>query len=304
MAGIIRIGLSGWTYARWRGVFYPNDLPHKRELHYAARQFPSIEINGTHYRLQRPESFGRWREDTPDDFVFAIKGSRFITHMLKLRNAQAGLANFMASGLLRLGPKLGPILWQFPARMKFHAVLFERFLQALPRDMKAAQKLARLHDARLDGRDWLNIDANHALRHAVEIRHDSFLTEEFLALLRRYNTALVVADSVDWPLTMDLTADFVYCRLHGSQQLYTSGYGPKALDEWARLVRAWTRGQDPARNSIGARRIGKRTKPRPQGRDVFVYFDNDAKVRAPKDALALIKRLERGPSRPAGGDRH
>jgi uncharacterized protein YecE (DUF72 family) len=291
MAGTIRIGLSGWTYARWRGVFYPDDLPHRRELDYAAQRFGSIEINGTHYSLQRPASFGRWRDQTPADFVFAVKGSRFITHMLKLRNVETALANFLASGVLRLGPKLGPLLWQFPARFKFDAALFEAFLQLLPRDMKQAQKLARKHDARMDGRDWLQIDANHALRHAVEIRHDSFLTEEFLALLRRYNTALVVADSVEWPLVVDLTADFVYGRLHGAQQLYTSGYGPKALDEWARLVRGWARGQDPTRNAIGARRIGARQKPRQGGRDVFLYFDNDAKVRAPKDALALIGRL-------------
>lgn len=291
MAGTIRIGLSGWTYARWRGVFYPDDLPHKRELDYAAQRFGSIEINGTHYSLQRPESFGRWRDQTPADFVFAVKGSRFITHMLKLRNVETALANFLASGVLRLGPKLGPLLWQFPARFEFDAAVFEDFLRLLPRDMKQARALARRHDERMDGRDWLQVDANHALRHAVEIRHDSFLTEEFLALLRRYNTALVAADSVEWPLVVDLTADFVYGRLHGSHKLYTSGYGPKALDEWARLVRGWARGQDPARNAIGARRIGARQKPRQGGRDVFLYFDNDAKVRAPKDALALIGRL-------------
>lgn len=288
-SGIIRIGISGWTYAPWRGVFYPKSLPHKRELAYAAQSFRAIEVNGTFYGLQRPEAFGRWHDETPEDFVFAVKGSRYITHMLRLNDIEIPLANFMASGLLRLGPKLGPVLWQFPPRMKFDAALFRSFLRLLPRDTKAAVALARRHDARLDGRDWLASDGERPMRHAVEIRNESFRAPAFIELLRQYNAALVCADTVEWPLLMDLTADFVYCRLHGSEQLYVSGYDDAALDSWARRVRAWAGGREPD----DAQRVLGPAKPRRGGRDVFVFFDNDAKVRAPADATALARRLGR-----------
>jgi uncharacterized protein YecE (DUF72 family) len=285
--GSIRVGISGWTYAPWRGVFYPKGLPHKRELAYAAEHFGAIEINGTFYAMQRPESFGRWREETPDDFVFSVKGSRYITHMLKLRNVETPLANFLASGVLRLGPKLGPILWQFPARMVFDAERFDAFLGLLPRDTEQAAALARRHDARLNGRDWLERDVQQPLRHAVEIRNDSFRSPEFIKLLRHHRAALVCADTVEWPRLMDLTADFVYCRLHGSQELYVSGYDDAALDWWASRVRRWAEGGEPD----DAERVLGPTKPRSGGRDVFVFFDNDAKVRAPADAAALAARL-------------
>jgi uncharacterized protein YecE (DUF72 family) len=286
--GTVRIGISGWTYAPWRGTFYPKGLAHKNELAYAAAQFASIEINGTFYGLQRPQSFARWRSETPDGFVFAIKGSRYITHMLKLREIETPLANFLASGPLRLGSKLGPILWQFPPRMKFDPELFRSFLALLPRDTDEARKLARRHDARLSGRSWLGRDVERPLRHAVEIRNESFRTPAFIELLRRYKTALVCADTVEWPLLMDLTADFVYCRLHGSEELYVSGYGDQALDRWAKRIRAWSRGNEPK----DAERVMGPTRPRKSGRDVFVYFDNDAKVRAPVDARGLAKRLD------------
>jgi uncharacterized protein YecE (DUF72 family) len=286
-AGAIRIGISGWTYPPWRGVFYPKGLPQREELAYAARHFGAIEVNGTFYSLQRPESFGRWRDETPEDFVFAIKGSRYITHMLKLRGVETALANFLASGLLRLGPKLGPILWQFPARMPFDAERFEAFLRMLPRGTEEALALARRHDARLSGRAWLGREVDRPLRHAVEIRHDSFRSPAFIDLLRRHKTALVCADTVDWPLLMDVTADFVYCRLHGSEQLYVSGYDAGALDRWAARVRAWARGSEPP----DATRAGEPARPRKSGRDVFVFFDNDAKVRAPFDATGLAQRL-------------
>ncbi|MBR0644653.1 DUF72 domain-containing protein [Plastoroseomonas hellenica] len=286
--GAIRIGISGWTYAAWRGVFYPKGLPQRQELAHAARQFRSVEINGTFYGLQRPESFGRWRDETPEGFVFAIKGSRYITHMRKLRDVETPLANFLASGPLRLGPKLGPILWQFPPRMRFDHGLFRDFLALLPRDTGAAAALARQHDARMDGRAWVDCDVDQPLRHAIEIRHESFRDAGFIDLLREYGAALVTADTVEWPLLMDLTADFVYCRLHGSEQLYASGYGPKALDRWADRIRAWARGAEPA----DAERVLAPTRPRAAGRDVYLYFDNDAKVRAPADAAALIRRLE------------
>lgn len=285
--GTIRVGISGWTYAPWRGVFYPADLPHKRELAFAAEHFRSIEINGTFYGLQRPESFARWDEETPEGFVFAIKGSRYITHMLKLKGADTPLANFMASGPLRLGSKLGPILWQFPERMTFNAERFESFLSLLPRNTEEALALARKHDERVEGRAWLEADSKRPMRHAVEIRHQSFCTGEFIELLRRYNVALVCADTPEWPLLMDLTADFVYCRLHGSEQLYSSGYDEAALDLWAQRARTWAQGGEAS----DATRVLPPTRPRAGGRDVYIYFDNDAKVHAPFNAASLSDRL-------------
>ncbi|MBN9461482.1 MAG: DUF72 domain-containing protein [Burkholderiales bacterium] len=282
----MRIGISGWVYAPWRGVFYPSGLPQREELSYAARRFRSIEINGTFYRLQRPEHFARWRDQTPDDFVFAVKGPRYITHTLRLRDVEAPLANFFASGVLRLGPKLGPMLWQFPPSMQFDAARFESFLASLPRDARRARALACRHDAHMDGDDAAGVDIREPLRHAVEIRHESFRTPAFVELLRRHAVALVCADSVRWPQLMDLTADFVYCRLHGSRQLYASGYGDEALDRWAKRVRTWARGGEPS----DADRVLPRTRPSARGRDVFVYFDNDVKVRAPADAASLARR--------------
>jgi uncharacterized protein YecE (DUF72 family) len=291
VTGTVRIGISGWTYAGWRGRFYPKGLGAKHELAYAARRFHTIEVNGTHYRLQRPESFAQWRDETPDDFVFALKGSRYITHMLQLRDAKPALANFFASGPLRLGPKLGPILWQFPPRTKFDAARLGAFLDLLPRDTEEAAALAKKHDDRTAGHAWLKSEAHRRLRHAVESRHDSFRDPAFIELLRRHNIALVVADTVEWPLLMDVTADFVYCRLHGSKQLYASGYGPKALAHWATLVKAWAAGRDPS----DAPHVKPPRKPR-RGYDVYVYFDNDAKVRAPVDAAALMKRAGLAPT--------
>ena len=285
--GTIRIGISGWTYTPWRGVFYPTGLPHKRELAFAAAHFPTVEINGTFYRLQRPEDFVRWRCETPDGFEFSVKGSRYITHMLKLGGIEKALANFFACGLLRLGPKLGPILWQFSPQMRFDEPRFAAFLEALPRDTHAAAALARKHDARVTGRASLKAIGERRIRHAVEIRHDSFCMSTFVDLLRAHDTALVCADTVSWPLVMDLTSDFVYCRLHGSKKLYVSGYDAKALDRWAARIGSWARGGEPA----DARRIASATKPRARGRDVYVYFDNDAKVRAPRDAASLIELL-------------
>lgn len=285
--GTIRIGISGWTYAPWRGVFYPKGLPQKRELSYAAESFASVEINGTFYGLQKPQAFRRWREETPDDFVFSIKGSRYITHMLKLKEVETPLANFFASGVLALGPKLGPLLWQFPARMKFDHDRFARFLDLLPRTSGDAATLARKHDARLEGRALTESEADLPLRHAFEIRSTSFCTPAFVDLLKAHNAALVVADTVEWPLVMDMTADFVYCRLHGSEVLYTSGYDDAALDLWAERVKAWAKGGEPK----DAKRIAGPAPKAAKGRDVFVYFDNDAKVRAPFDAQGLVRRV-------------
>jgi len=282
----IRIGISGWTYKPWRGDFYPEGLPHKRELAHAAGIFNSIEVNGTFYGLQRPQAFGQWHDDTPDDFVFAVKGSRYITHMLKLNQPLVPVANFLASGVLRLGRKLGPILWQFPPNFRFNPDKLEPFLALLPRDTAAAAKLARKHDERLKDRAWLRVAAKQKLRHAVEIRHESFRDPAFPRLLRKYNAALVCADTVEWPLLMDLTADFVYVRLHGSTELYKSGYGRAALDRWAKRVRAWSQGR-PMKdgNFIDA------AASKPRRRDVYLYFDNTDKRRAPNDAKALMRRL-------------
>ena len=181
----MRIGISGWNYAGWRGVFYPKGLRQRDELDHASRIFRSIEINGTHYTLLRPEDFARWTDETPEDFVFAVKGSRYITHMMKLRNPEAGLANFFAQGVLRLGPKLGPILWQFSPRFRFDCARIEPFLAMLPRDTEAALALARRDDHRVPARTWLKIDQPRKLRHAMEIRHNSFVNPEFIALLRK-----------------------------------------------------------------------------------------------------------------------
>lgn len=291
MASRVRIGISGWNYPGWRGKFYPPKLPHKQELAFAASHFTSIEINGTFYSMQRPTSFLRWVEQTPPNFVFAIKGSRFITHMLKLRNAEQALANFFASGLLALGSKLGPILWQFPPQFAFHPERFEAFFQLLPQTTTAAAELARRHDARLAGRAYTESGRHRRLRHAVEIRHESFRTPEFMRLLRRYNVANVVADTVEWPRLMDVTADFVYCRLHGSEELYTSGYTPADLDLWATRIAAWASGCDVDRTHP-QNDFACTTPPRARAaRDVFVYFDNDAKVYAPADAQNLIARI-------------
>jgi uncharacterized protein YecE (DUF72 family) len=284
--GDIRIGISGWTYAPWRGVFYPKGLPHKRELSYAAEQFRSIEINGTFYGMQQPDVFAAWAEQTPDDFVFAVKAPRYITHMLRVRDVVTPLANFIASGLLRLGPKLGPILWQFPQNFRFDAARIAAFLALLPHDTDAAARLGRRHDHRLKAPAWLKVDAVRPMRHAMEIRHDSFCSPDFIALLRRHNVAVVCADAVEWPRLMDVTSDFVYCRLHGSEKLYASGYDGPALDTWARRVVAWANGNEPA----DAERAG--SKARRRRRDLFLYFDNDAKVRAPRDAHGLVERVE------------
>lgn len=285
--GKVRIGLSGWTYKSWRGRFYPEGLPHKRELAHIGSIFPTVEINGTFYSMQRPDSFGRWSELTPDDFVFAVKGPRFLTHMKRLNDPVAPLGNFIASGVLRLDGKLGPILWQLPPNFHFNPDKLEAFFRVLPRDTDAAAVCGRRHDHRLKARAWLRAGPRRQkLRHALEVRHKSFCVPEFIELLRRHDIALVCADTVDWPLLMDLTSDFVYCRLHGSRELYRSGYSAAELGRWARRVRAWRDGK-PMRDGTF---VGPPAARRP--RDVFVYFDNTDKLMAPRDAQALMHRLE------------
>lgn len=196
------------------------------------------------YSLQSPQSFVAWRDAVPAGFVFALKGPRFITHMKRLRDVRTPLANFFASGVLALNEKLGPILWQLPPGFRFDAARLEVFFRLLPRDTRAAARLARSHDRKLKHRAWLKPGPNRPIRHALEIRHDSFRDPAFIALLRRHDIALVVADTVEWPLLMDVTSDFVYVRLHGSQQLYVSGYDGKALNMWAARIRAWMAGRE------------------------------------------------------------
>ncbi len=267
----IRIGLSGWRYAGWRGDFYPEGLVQRKELAYAAERFSTIEVNGSFYSLQRPASYATWRDETPDDFVFALKGGRFITHMKRLRDVDGAMANFFASGPLALGDKLGPVLWQLPARTRFDADVLDAFLERLPRTSGEAADLARHHDAKLPADRALTTALTQVrLRHAIEPRDLSFADPAAIDLLRRHDVGLVVSDAGDkWPRFEEVTSDLVYVRLHGAEELYTSGYGPQALDEWAARISSWAG----------------------QGLDVLVYFDNDAKVHAPYDALALMDRL-------------
>jgi uncharacterized protein YecE (DUF72 family) len=288
MAGDIRIGVSGWRYTPWRGNFYPRKLAQSRELEYAARIFSSIELNGSFYSLQRPSSYALWAEQTPPGFVFAVKGSRYITHMLKLRNIEAALANFLASGLFELGDKLGPILWQFPPMMQFHAGVFEDFFGLLPRTTEEAMWIAHAHDERLKGRHSLAPLDNLPLRHAVEVRHRSFVDPAFIRLLRRYGVAWVVADTPrPWPLFEDVTADFIYMRLHGATELYNSRYSSEELDRWADCIRAWSTGRQPA----DARLISGEPPPARPSRDVYCYFDNTDKLHAPGNAAELMFKL-------------
>lgn len=283
----VRIGISGWTYAPWRGVFYPEKLRQKDELAFAASKFKTIEINGTFYGTQSPASFRQWHDATPEDFVFSVKAPRYLTHILRLRDAETPLANFFASGILRLERKLGPILWQFPANFKFDADRFGEFFALLPHDTAQAAALASRHDSRLKKGAWTETDRKRPVRHAVEIRHESFRDEAFIRLLRRHHIALVCADTVEWPRLMDVTSDFMYCRLHGSEELYASGYDDAALQDWERRVRHWAAGGEPA----DAERVAGPARARRSGRDVFLYFDNDRKVKAPENAAELARRL-------------
>ncbi len=287
----LRIGISGWTYGPWRKVFYPEDLSQKRELEYASRMLNSIEINGSFYSLQRPSSYQKWYEQTPDSFVFSVKGGRYITHMRRLKEIEQPLANFFASGILALKEKLGPILWQFPPNFQFDADKFENFFKQLPRDTNEAAAIARQHDKWMKGRALTESDAKRPLRHAVEIRHASFKTPEFIKLLRRHDIALVFADTAGkWPYGEDVTSDFVYCRLHGDKELYASGYDETALNRWAKRIESWQKGSEPE----DATRWLDKSAPKRATRDAFIYFDNDVKVRAPFDAMSLADRFGPG----------
>jgi uncharacterized protein YecE (DUF72 family) len=268
----VRVGIAGWRYPGWRGDFYPTGLVQRRELEYAAERLTSIEVNGSFYSLQRPSSYAAWRAETPDDFVFSVKGPRYVTHLKRLVDVDTALANFFASGVLALGPQLGPILWQLPENLRFDADVLDAFLCRLPRTTGEAAALAERHDDKVkEGRSLTVAECDVPLRYALEFRSPTFVDEAAYALLRRHGVACVLADTAGkWPKVDEVTADFAYVRLHGDKELYASGYSDESLRAWAEKCRAWDA----------------------QGLDVFVYFDNDIKGYAPHDAMRLIALLD------------
>jgi uncharacterized protein YecE (DUF72 family) len=269
-------------------VFYPKGLQQRRELGYASRKMNSIEINGTFYSLQRPASFKKWYDETPNDFVFAVKGPKYLTHMKRLSDIRRPLANFFACGVLLLGKKLGPILWQFPPWWPYDRERMSDFLKLLPRSSEKASELAAEHTLKKKDWIWTEAAAKTRLQHSFEPRHASFFVPDFVELLRKHNTALVFADTAGkWPYAEDLTADFIYCRLHGSKELYASGYTDEELDRWADRIRKWRNGRQPR----DAKLLRSKKDDPGKTRDVFVYFDNDIKVHAPFDAIQLAERL-------------
>jgi uncharacterized protein YecE (DUF72 family) len=280
----IWIGTSGWSYPHWRDTFYPPGLPQARQLAYVSEQLDSVEINRSFYSLLTPNSCRTWREETPGRFVFALKGGRFITHTKKLRDVETALANFFAAGPLLLGRKLGPVVWQLPATLRFDAERVASFFALLPRTSAEAVVLARRHDQRVK-EPALPAPTRLRLRHAIEPRHESFSCPEFARLAASFQVAIAVADSAEWPLIEEMTTDFMYVRLHGGERTYRSAYDADAIERWAARIEGWL----AARYADDARRIGT-GRPR-KVRDVFVYFDNDAEGHAPRDALALARRL-------------
>lgn len=259
---MIRVGIGGWTFEPWRGTFYPDGLAQARELEYASRQVTAIEINGTFYGSQKPASFRRWAEESPDGFVFSLKAPRFATNRKVLAEAGPSIEKFLESGVTELKSKLGPILWQFPPFKKFEPEDFSAFLALLPES----------HDG-------------HALRHVLEVRHESFCAPDFIALARKHKAAVVVADSAKYPLIADVTGDFVYARLQQAAEAIPTGYSDADLDLWKERAQDWAQGGE-------ARGLPLLAEPAPKKpRDVFVYMINGAKIRAPAAAKALIERL-------------
>jgi uncharacterized protein YecE (DUF72 family) len=275
----VRVGISGWRYPPWRGDFFPPGLAQHRELAYAASRLRTIEINGSFYSLQPPANWRQWRDGVPEDFEFAVKGGRFITHMKRLRDARAALATFFASGPLLLDDRLGPILWQLPPNFQYDRSVLAEFFAELPRTEGEAAALARRNVRSLpragDDPLWQRARPGRSgrrLRHALEVRHLSFRDDDFCRLCKEYDVAVVVSDGGEaWPQIDEITSDHVYVRLHGADQLYVSGYPEADLDRWADRIRGWA-----AHPEIGS---------------VRVYFDNDVKVRAPYDAMSLARRL-------------
>ncbi|MDO9359058.1 MAG: DUF72 domain-containing protein [Polaromonas sp.] len=260
----IRAGIGGWTYAPWRDNFYPAKLPHSQELAYASRQLSAIEVNGTYYSTFKPPTFAKWRDETPDGFMFSLKASRFTTNRRVLAEAGDSITRFVESGISELGPKLGPIVWQFMPTKAFDAEDFGAFLSLLP--------------TRVDGL---------ALRHVLDVRHESFMTPDYLKLARQHQCATVFTDSADFPSFADLTADFVYARLMCSDAKLKSGYAPRALDAWAAAAQSWAAGKEPA----DLPRLEAAPASSGKARDVFMFFINGAKEKAPAAAMGLLERL-------------
>lgn len=262
--GSVYVGIGGWTYEPWRGVFYPEGMPHARELSYAATHLTSIEVNGTFYRTQSRTTFRKWASEVPNGFIFSLKGPRFAVNRRVLKEAGDSIKRFLNSGVTELGDRLGPLLWQFAPTKKFEEVDFGGFLELLPKTF--------------DGR---------AIRHVVEVRHDSFKTPAFIALLRRFDIPVVFAEHATYPAIADVTGEFVYARLQKGNEKLKAGYQPKALDDWAARATAWAKGGEPKDLS----RVDK-APAKKEARDVFIYFIHEAKIRAPAAAMALIERLK------------
>lgn len=262
-SGQIHIGIGGWTFAPWRGVFYPEKLAQSKELSYAASKLTSIEINGTYYGSQKPESFRKWASEVPDGFIFSVKGPRFATNRRVLAEAGDSIKRFYDSGVTEMGDRLGPVLWQFAPTKKFDEADFGAFLDLLPR--------------KFDGL---------ALRHVVEVRNDSFCTPAFIALLRKHNVAVVYADHAKYPAIADITSDFVYVRLQTGKDTVKTAYPPKELDAWAKRLTLWAQGSEPD----DLARFDK-TPPKKEPRDVFAYVIHEGKIRAPAGAMELIERV-------------
>jgi uncharacterized protein YecE (DUF72 family) len=258
------IGIGGWTYEPWRGVFYPKGLPHARELEYAAQHLTSIEVNGTFYSTQSPKTYRKWASEVPDGFVFSLKGPRYAVNRRVLAEAGDSIKRFLESGITELSDKLGPLLWQFAPHKKFDPADFGAFLQLLPETF--------------DG---------HRLRHVVEVRNDSFKTPEFIALARQFGVAICYAEHETYTEIADITADFVYARLQKGNEKLKEGYAQKALEAWTKRAETWSKGGEPA----DLPRVDKKSAKK-EPRDVFIYFINEAKLRAPAAAMALIERLK------------
>lgn len=267
MKSQIRIGMSGWTFEGWKSEFYPKGLSAKKELAFASRKVNSIELNGTFYRLQTPTTFQKWHDETPDDFVFSVKAPQYITHIRRLKEIEEPLATFLASGPLRLGKKLGPILWQFPPNVMLKDNRFEEFLKILPMDTKNAAKYSKGHSDKIKAAHT-KCEVDQPLRHAFEFRHPSFANKDFIAMLGEHNVAFVFAHT-GTPYLEECTADFVYARMHGKDKEQKKGYSNSFLVEWADKVKKWTKSK----------------------RDVFIYFDDEEKIFAPRDALKLAQLL-------------
>ena len=266
MGGRIHVGMGGWVFEPWRGVFYPADLKQKDELGYASRHVTAIEINSTYYSTQKPTTFARWKSETPEGFVFTLKGSRFVTNRRELATAGESITRYVEQGITELGPRLGPIFWQFANTKTFDPADFEAFLELLPQAVDGV-----------------------SLRHAVEVRHHSFRTPEFVALLRKHRTPVVFADHASYPAIPDVTGDFVYARLQTGQDTIPTCYADKHLDAWAGRLKAWADGGAPADLEL----VDAATKPVQTPREVFAFLIHEGKVRAPSGAEAIIARLGR-----------